>query len=33
VLLGGIPYKYPRIIEYLALLPKTGNGKIVRQAL
>jgi benzoate-CoA ligase family protein len=28
-----LPYKYPRIIEYLAELPKTGTGKIDRQAL
>lgn len=28
-----VPYKYPRIIEYLAELPKTGTGKIDRQAL
>ena len=27
------PYKYPRIIEYVAELPKTGTGKIDRQAL
>ncbi len=28
-----LPYKYPRIIEYLEELPKTGTGKIDRQAL
>jgi benzoate-CoA ligase family protein len=27
------PYKYPRIVEYVAELPKTGTGKIDRQAL
>jgi benzoate-CoA ligase family protein len=27
------PYKYPRILEYVADLPKTGTGKIDRQAL
>lgn len=27
------PYKYPRIIEYVEELPKTGTGKIDRQAL
>jgi len=27
------PYKYPRIVEYVAALPKTGTGKIDRQAL
>ena len=27
------PYKYPRIIDYVAVLPKTGTGKIDRQAL
>lgn len=27
------PYKYPRIIEYVSDLPKTGTGKIDRQAL
>jgi benzoate-CoA ligase family protein len=27
------PYKYPRVIEYLPTLPKTGTGKIDRQAL
>ena len=24
------PYKYPRVIEYVAALPKTFNGKIRR---
>jgi benzoate-CoA ligase family protein len=28
-----LPHKYPRIVEYLAELPKTGTGKIDRQAL
>ncbi len=28
-----LPYKYPRIVEYLPDLPKTGTGKIDRQAL
>lgn len=28
-----LPYKYPRLIEYLPALPKTGTGKIDRQAL
>lgn len=28
-----LPYKYPRIVEYLTELPKTGTGKIDRQAL
>ncbi|MCX2721180.1 benzoate-CoA ligase family protein [Roseibium sp. DSM 29163] len=27
------PYKYPRIVEYVEDLPKTGTGKIDRQAL
>jgi acyl-coenzyme A synthetase/AMP-(fatty) acid ligase len=27
------PHKYPRIIEYVADIPKTGTGKIDRQAL
>lgn len=27
------PYKYPRIVEYVDDLPKTGTGKIDRQAL
>ena len=28
-----VPYKYPRIVHYLDALPKTGTGKIDRQAL
>jgi benzoate-CoA ligase family protein len=28
-----LPYKYPRFIDYVAELPKTGTGKIDRQAL
>ena len=28
-----LPCKYPRIVEFLPELPKTGAGKIVRQAL
>ena len=28
-----LPYKYPRLVEYLESLPKTGTGKIDRQAL
>jgi benzoate-CoA ligase family protein len=28
-----LPYKYPRVIDYVAELPKTGTGKIDRQAL
>ena len=28
-----VPYKYPRVVEYFAELPKTGTGKIDRQAL
>jgi acetyl-CoA synthetase len=28
-----LPFKYPRRIEYLDVLPKTGTGKIDRQAL
>ena len=28
-----MPFKYPRIVEYTASLPKTGTGKIDRQAL
>jgi benzoate-CoA ligase family protein len=27
------PYKYPRIVEFVSELPKTGTGKIDRQAL
>src|SRR5262249_48343966 len=27
-----LPYKYPRIVEFLRELPKTGTGKIDRQA-
>ncbi len=27
------PFKYPRIVEFVAELPKTGTGKIDRQAL
>jgi acetyl-CoA synthetase len=27
------PYKYPRIVEFMAELPKTVNGKIRRVAL
>jgi acyl-coenzyme A synthetase/AMP-(fatty) acid ligase len=27
------PHKYPRIVEYVDDLPKTGTGKIDRQAL
>ena len=27
------PFKYPRLIEYCAALPKTGTGKIDRRAL
>ncbi|WP_370226950.1 benzoate-CoA ligase family protein [Pararhodobacter marinus] len=27
------PYKYPRIVEFVPALPKTGTGKIDRQAL
>jgi acyl-coenzyme A synthetase/AMP-(fatty) acid ligase len=27
------PHKYPRIIEYVTEIPKTGTGKIDRQAL
>ncbi|WP_371038525.1 benzoate-CoA ligase family protein [Rhodosalinus sp. FB01] len=27
------PYKYPRLVEFAAALPKTGTGKIDRQAL
>ncbi|RWM45571.1 benzoate-CoA ligase family protein [Mesorhizobium sp.] len=28
-----LPYKYPRIIDYVDVLPKTGTGKIDRQEL
>src|SRR5262245_64400942 len=28
-----LPYKYPRIIKFMDALPKTGTGKIDRQAL
>jgi benzoate-CoA ligase family protein len=28
-----LPYKYPRTIDYLDMLPKTGTGKLDRQAL
>ena len=28
-----LPYKYPRIVEFVADLPKTGTGKIDWQAL
>jgi benzoate-CoA ligase family protein len=28
-----LPYKYPRIVEFVDELPKTGTGKIDRQAL
>ena len=28
-----LPYKYPREIEFLSELPKTGTGKIDRQSL
>jgi acetyl-CoA synthetase len=28
-----LPYKYPRLVTYLDDLPKTGSGKIDRQAL
>lgn len=28
-----LPFKYPRLVEYQAELPKTGTGKIDRQAL
>jgi acyl-coenzyme A synthetase/AMP-(fatty) acid ligase len=27
------PYKYPRIIDYVAELPKTPSGKVRRAAL
>jgi acetyl-CoA synthetase len=28
-----VPYKYPRVVSYLDVLPQTGTGKIDRQAL
>jgi acyl-coenzyme A synthetase/AMP-(fatty) acid ligase len=28
-----LPYKYPRYIRFVDELPKTGTGKIDRQAL
>jgi acetyl-CoA synthetase len=28
-----LPYKYPREIKFAAELPKTGTGKIDRQAV
>jgi benzoate-CoA ligase family protein len=28
-----LPYKYPRLVSYMSELPKTGTGKIDRQAL
>jgi acetyl-CoA synthetase len=28
-----VPYKYPRVVRYVQALPKTGTGKIDRQAL
>lgn len=28
-----IPYKYPRIVQYVSAMPHTGTGKIDRQAL
>jgi acyl-coenzyme A synthetase/AMP-(fatty) acid ligase len=28
-----LPYKYPRSVRFVATLPKTGTGKIDRQAL
>jgi hypothetical protein len=28
-----VPYKYPRFVQFMPELPKTGTGKIDRQAL
>jgi acyl-coenzyme A synthetase/AMP-(fatty) acid ligase len=28
-----VPYKYPRLVVFLPELPKTGTGKVDRQAL
>jgi acyl-coenzyme A synthetase/AMP-(fatty) acid ligase len=28
-----LPYKYPRQVRFVSELPKTGTGKIDRQAL
>jgi acyl-coenzyme A synthetase/AMP-(fatty) acid ligase len=28
-----LPYKYPREVQFIDALPKTGTGKIDRQAL
>ncbi|MEZ5537741.1 MAG: benzoate-CoA ligase family protein [Thiolinea sp.] len=28
-----LPYKYPRLVEYVSEIPKTGTGKVDRQAL
>ena len=28
-----VPYKYPRFVAFLVELPKTGTGKVDRQAL
>jgi acyl-coenzyme A synthetase/AMP-(fatty) acid ligase len=28
-----VPYKYPRFVQFLPELPKTGTGKVDRQAL
>jgi acetyl-CoA synthetase len=28
-----LPYKYPRVVDYVDALPTTGTGKIDRQAL
>jgi acyl-coenzyme A synthetase/AMP-(fatty) acid ligase len=27
------PYKYPRIVDFAAALPRTASGKVVRDAL